>query len=96
MRLNGKAAILGYLGKSDQSSRTWYSLLLRYGNVIRVNYYRIRRGMRGYWCRSEDLDAVDRELSITAWEAHGKENLVAYVTTQQVRCRNARRRGAIR
>ena len=52
--------------------------------------------MRGYWCQSGDLDAVDKALSVSAWEAHGKEKLIDYVTTLHTRCQNAKRRGLIR
>jgi len=73
-----------------------YCIRLRDGDAIRVNHPGIKTGMRGYWCRSEDLDAVDRALSVTAWEACGKKNLVDYVTTWHTRCQNAKRAGAIR
>ena len=96
MRLNGRATIMRYLGKPLRSNRAWYSILLRYGAVIRVNYPRIKTGMRGYWCQSGDLDAVDKALSVSAWEAHGKEKLIDYVTTLHTRCQNAKRRGLIR
>jgi hypothetical protein len=52
--------------------------------------------MRRYWCWSEDLDAVTWVLSVTAWEAHSKQELVDCVTTWHTRCQNAKRSGAIR
>ena len=58
MRLNGKAAILRYLGKSPSNRWGWTWVVNRYADAIRtVNLHGDYH--RGYWARSEDLDAVD-------------------------------------
>ena len=94
MRLNGRKAILGYLGKVPHSTWAWRGLLLRYGGAIRVMYPRGHRAIRGYWCRSEDLDRIDTDLSPTAWDVFGKANLVAQVATRRNAMENARLRRA--
>ena len=97
MRLNGRKAILGYLGKLPHSTRAERGVLLRYGQAIRIMYPCIPRGGRGYWVRSEDLDAVDKELYPTAWEAIGKGKLVSDVATRRAIMENAKlRRGWMR
>ena len=90
MRLNGRRAILRYLGKSPHSTRAWRGVLLRYGSAIRVMYPRGHRAIRGYWCRSEELDRIDADLSPTAWDVFGKANLVAQVATRRSLLENAR------
>jgi hypothetical protein len=59
MRLNGKRAILHYLGKAPSNARAWTLSRLRYRTAI----YRISRtsANRGYWAISGELDAVDRQ-----------------------------------
>ena len=56
MLLNGRKAILSYVGKSWKNRDAWRRLRGRYQEVL--VYDRISKRV---WCLSEDLDRIDRE-----------------------------------
>jgi len=59
MRLNGKKAIMQYLGKCEANRRAWQGICLRYGHLIRMVSPHGRKN-RGYWALSEEIDTHDR------------------------------------
>lgn len=93
MRLNGKAAIMRYLGRAEQNWRAWVGVKLRYGRVIWQQEKRARRPM--YWTRSEWLDALDQEQGHCVSDAE-YEKLVAQRHVHLHRLPSARRNGGLR
>ena len=93
MRLNRKREILRYLGKSPGNRRGWALVKLRYAKAIYL--LSPTSTSRGYWARSEELDAIDREKGVSVAECEGG-NLVRDVSTYRENMRSARQRRAIR
>lgn len=63
MRLNSRAAILAYLGKSPQNRGAWRRTRLIYAGALRW-----LPGSFRVWALTEELDGVDRERSLTLAE----------------------------
>lgn len=66
---------------------------LRYGEAIYL--LSPTSASRGYWARSEDLDAIGKAKGVSVAEFDGG-NLVRDVSTYRDNMRNARHRKAIR
>ncbi|MBI4574108.1 MAG: hypothetical protein HY713_12610 [candidate division NC10 bacterium] len=54
MRLNGRTAIMRYLGRNPKNKAAWRRIRARYSDVIRCF-----SGSGPVWARSEELDLVD-------------------------------------
>ena len=93
MRLNRKRAIMEYLGKAPSNRRGWALAKARYGKGIFL--LPPTSASRGYWARSEELDAIDLEIGVSVAEFEGSK-LVRDVSTYRESMRSARRRKAIR
>ena len=88
MRLNGKRAIMGHVGYTVQNWRAWTMCRLRYGRCI---YIRKASGkVPRYWAMSEELDAIDRENSVSVYDV-AYDKLVAQLSTNQHPMVKARR-----
>ena len=88
MRLNGKAAIMAYIGRDKRHWRGWIAVKLRYGHVIRLldKHGKVPR----YWTHSEEIDAVDLASGCTVHDAE-YDKLVMLHTTGQETTPRARR-----
>jgi hypothetical protein len=86
MRLNGKAPICEYLGVNPRNWRGWQLIKLRYGRVILIK--RATGKVPRYWCLTEELDAIDREQSVSVYDKE-YARLVAYRTTTTESMANA-------
>jgi hypothetical protein len=62
-RLNGRAAIMRYLGYNPHNSKRWQRLRLRYASAL----YFDRDDCR-WWALSEDLDRLDRSRCVAGSE----------------------------
>lgn len=64
MRLNGRAAIMRYLGADETNKRRWSRILYHYGDRI----YRMGSGNRSrYWTHAEWLDEIDLSRSVPCY-----------------------------
>jgi hypothetical protein len=94
MRLNGKAAIMRYLGKAPSNRWAWAWIAHRYADAIRtVSFTGAWR--RGYWCRSEDIDSIDLKAP-TLRQSRGDERLTAGVAAGRAVYEKAKEAGVLR
>lgn len=88
MRLNGKRAIMEYLGRDARNWRSWQQMKMRYGRII----YTLDRKQHHprYWTMSEWLNQVDLDTGYSLYDAEG-DKLVTVGTAQTYTQREAKR-----
>jgi hypothetical protein len=81
MRLNGKAAIMAHVGSMTPVNwRAWTMIKLRYGRVIYCK--RACGKLPRYWALSEEMDAIDREQSVSIYDREYASLVAASDTTK--------------
>jgi hypothetical protein len=89
VRLNGKRAIMEYLGRHAGSWRAWQAMKLRYGRVIWLLEKQSQQPR--YWTLADWLNQVDMDAGQTVYDAE-YDSLVQRVTTQRRAYENAAKR----